>query len=283
MFSDIFPLPFLTRERTEVCYPQGRDGEEVRIKLISENAQERGRAATYATKEPETLEWIRRYTTPGDVFWDIGANVGLYSLFAAKLGCHVWAFEPHLPNANKLFRNVVENELSGKIKVIPIAVANEESFGGMAVRSLEPGSSLHNFEAAPWTVSHHGSTQCTTITADDPSNPKTVPGNAVFCSYTDRLVLKWGFPEPNHVKIDVDGRDKDVLEGMCGIIDDEILRTILIEVHDDNMDEMREFMARYDFHEDDTFPETSRAREKRRAVTEGGKWSGCGNQIFVRK
>ena len=43
------------------------------------------RATTFETKEPETLEWID--TIPkNSVLWDIGANVGLYSLYAARHG-----------------------------------------------------------------------------------------------------------------------------------------------------------------------------------------------------
>src|SRR6516225_6500482 len=40
------------------------------------------RARTLLAKEPETIEWIDSFRA-GDVFWDVGANVGLYSLYAA--------------------------------------------------------------------------------------------------------------------------------------------------------------------------------------------------------
>ena len=35
-------------------------------------------------KEPETVRWIEEFVRPGDVFYDIGANVGAYSLIASK-------------------------------------------------------------------------------------------------------------------------------------------------------------------------------------------------------
>ena len=37
----------------------------------------------FHNEEPETLEWIDTYIKPGQVLWDIGANIGLYSLYAA--------------------------------------------------------------------------------------------------------------------------------------------------------------------------------------------------------
>ena len=55
----------------------------VRLKFTVPNALNRFRVETFATKEPETLEWIDCF--PDDtVLWDTGANVGLYSVYAAK-------------------------------------------------------------------------------------------------------------------------------------------------------------------------------------------------------
>lgn len=45
----------------------------------------RWKAETYFTKEPETIEWIDTFNE-GDIFFDIGANIGLYSIYAAKKG-----------------------------------------------------------------------------------------------------------------------------------------------------------------------------------------------------
>src|SRR5262245_24362605 len=48
-------------------------------------------------KEPWTARWINEFIKPGDVVYDIGANVGAYALLAAKVTKHrarVYAFEP---------------------------------------------------------------------------------------------------------------------------------------------------------------------------------------------
>lgn len=57
------------------------------------------RAQTLMTKEPDSLKWIDSMQ-PGSVFWDIGANVGALTLYAAQRGdLEVWAFEPLITTA----------------------------------------------------------------------------------------------------------------------------------------------------------------------------------------
>src|SRR5690348_10867014 len=55
------------------------------------NAACKYRADTFSSKEPETLAWIDSLPT-GSTLWDVGANVGLYSCYAAKArNCRVFA------------------------------------------------------------------------------------------------------------------------------------------------------------------------------------------------
>ena len=64
------------------------------------------RIGTFSTKEPETLEWIDEIPQ-GSVLWDIGANIGLYTCYAAKArGCRVFAFEPSVFNLELLARSL---------------------------------------------------------------------------------------------------------------------------------------------------------------------------------
>lgn len=75
------------------------------------NAQCRYRVSSFSTKEPDTLEWMDTIP-PGSVIWDIGANVGLYSVYAAKSrGARVFAFEPSVFNLELLARNIFLNQL----------------------------------------------------------------------------------------------------------------------------------------------------------------------------
>ena len=68
------------------------------------------RAVTLFTKEPETIAWIDDRVLPGDVFYDIGANIGVFSLYSAKVKkATVIAFEPHAKNYGILNENIFLN------------------------------------------------------------------------------------------------------------------------------------------------------------------------------
>jgi hypothetical protein len=69
------------------------------------------RANSILLKEPDTIQWIDRFE-PSDVFWDVGANVGIFSLYAARRReVKVLAFEPSADNYMVLCRNVEINAL----------------------------------------------------------------------------------------------------------------------------------------------------------------------------
>lgn len=55
----------------------------VSFRFAVPNNLNRYRIKTFSTKLPETLEWIDNFPQ-GSVLWDVGANVGLYSIYAAK-------------------------------------------------------------------------------------------------------------------------------------------------------------------------------------------------------
>ena len=51
------------------------------------------RAKTLLTKEPETIQWIDNFNKD-ETMWDIGSNIGVYTLYAAARGLKVDSFEP---------------------------------------------------------------------------------------------------------------------------------------------------------------------------------------------
>ena len=73
------------------------------------------RVDTLFSKEPDTIEWIAGFQS-GEVLVDVGANVGMYTIWAAKTrGTHVYAFEPESQNYGALCRNIVLNNLSKRV------------------------------------------------------------------------------------------------------------------------------------------------------------------------
>ncbi len=60
--------------------------------FISRNWTTNYRYTTFVSKEPDTIKWIEEMTQDS-IFWDVGANIGLYSIFAAKFSSSkVYAF-----------------------------------------------------------------------------------------------------------------------------------------------------------------------------------------------
>ena len=105
-----------------------------------------GRRLGSVEKEPFTVDWIERSIKSGDVFYDIGANVGPYSLIAAKAtdnGARVYAFEPSAPSFHDLARNVLLNGCAESIVPLPLALWSESRLLSFTYHSLVPGASTH--------------------------------------------------------------------------------------------------------------------------------------------
>ena len=78
------------------------------------------RVDTFSIKEPETLKWIEKFEKNSN-FWDVGANIGLYSCYAAKTrNCNVYAFEPSVFNLEILAKNIDLNNCVEKIHIISL-------------------------------------------------------------------------------------------------------------------------------------------------------------------
>ena len=94
---------FLNRSRTVVH-------NSIEMQFCVPNSLNSYRAKTFSSKEPETLEWIESFNKKS-IFWDIGANIGLYSIYAAKYNnVQVYAFEPSVFNLEflaKIFIKII--------------------------------------------------------------------------------------------------------------------------------------------------------------------------------
>lgn len=145
---------------------------------------------------------------PGDTVWDIGANVGLYTdKFAdwAGPGGHVVSFEPNPATAERLHSQVGARP---NVTIIPVGL------GAHAGEFRMAGGS--DALAATSRVVHDGDAAGTIVVQIETADEVLADGRA---------------PEPNVAKIDVEGFELDVLQGMDEILSRESLRAIGIEVH----------------------------------------------------
>ena len=193
--------------------------EGIRLKFCVPNGWARKRAETFSEKEPETLEWIDKFPK-GTVLWDVGANLGLYSLYTALKDpdARVFAFEPSIFNLELLARNIVLNGLQDSITVMPMALSESSGTDTLHMSMIDWGGAMSTF----------GQTYTYDGTPIDEAFAYRLP----TCSLDD-LATFFGIPKPTALKMDVDGIEHLILKGGANLLKDPGLETILIEVNDD--------------------------------------------------
>lgn len=175
------------------------------------------RARTYFTKEPETIEWIDTFKE-GDTLFDIGANVGLYSIYAAKKKVKVVAFEPESQNFAALNKNVYLNDCQNEIMCLNVALTDHDSVDYLNIPVFQTGGAINCFGRA----------------TDEYSEAFTPAFKQGIISYSlDSFLEKYPNFFPSHIKIDVDGLEPEIVRGGVKTLGHSALRSIAIEVNDD--------------------------------------------------
>ncbi|MBN8521976.1 MAG: FkbM family methyltransferase [Alphaproteobacteria bacterium] len=173
------------------------------------------RGQTHLTKEPATIEWINQFK-PNDVFFDIGANIGVYSLYASiHKQARVFAFEPSPFNFSTLCRNVILNNISDYLSPFCVALSNKTVIDHLHMSSVQSGAAHTGFQKA---VNEFGGAL------------QTVHAQATLGFTLDDFIRIFKTPVPNHIKIDVDGAEPYVLAGMAKTLENPVLTSILIEL-----------------------------------------------------
>ena len=210
------------------------DGDHIHV-FRCEDPLEVTRAVTLLEKEAGTVRFIRTEVRSGDVFYDIGANIGLYTLVAARrVGDDgmVCAFEPHAANVMSLLRNVAENKLDDRVKVVSAALTDASGFFAFDYRSAEPGSALSRLES-----------EGAVGEAFEP-----VFRELKYATSVDALVEDGVIPPADLVKIDVDGNEPLVLRGMTSHLSgDRRPRAVQVEIDPETREQVRELMRDYGY------------------------------------
>jgi FkbM family methyltransferase len=171
-------------------------------------------------KEPETIAWINSFKNTSDnIFWDIGANIGLFSIYCAIKNnkIKVYSFEPCFSNLRVLSRNISINNLQKNIAINPIALTNVENKFAMFLESrFQEGSSEHSIYNSP-----------------PPPPSENVNSYRIFCTNINYFLLNKIMKIPNYIKIDVDGIEHLILEGFGRFLKNKRIKSISIEVNED--------------------------------------------------
>src|SRR5882672_3808011 len=161
----------------------------IRVVYATPSSATKWRVDTLFEKEPITVNWIAEFAA-GEVLVDIGANVGMYTVWAAKTrGTRVFAFEPEAQNYALLNRNIVLNDLGTQVKAYCLGLSDQAGFSELHLSGLDVGGSCHSlgeridFKHEPMTPAF--SQGCVSARLDD-------------------LVAAGVMPVPDYIKLDVD-------------------------------------------------------------------------------
>jgi FkbM family methyltransferase len=164
------------------------------------------RARTLFTKESGTVDWIRKFVREGQTFYDIGANMGIYTvLSAARVGAQgsVYSFEPHVVNVHTLLQNVKHNKIDKIACVLSCALNDREGYFTFNYYSDVSGSSNSQLNG-------------TQDGAERPFQP--VLSETKFATTIDALIAAGTIKPAHHIKIDVDGNELLIVRGMLGLL-----------------------------------------------------------------
>ena len=169
--------------------------------------------------EAPGFKFLQPFVKPDTWVVDVGANIGLYSLWATvSKSVRCFSFEPESLNFSILNRNIFYNNLVDKVTAYPLAVSDQVGFDFLHLSVFESGESCHSF-ASNKNFAHQEFA------------PAFSQGS--FSTTIDHLVETSVIPTPNHIKIDVDGIENKVINGARKILERPELKSMLIEINDD--------------------------------------------------
>ena len=172
-----------------------------------------GAVDNFFGNEPETLAWIDGMS-PGETLWDVGAAFGQFSLYAARLGLQVVAFEPKAPSYGLLVEHVALNGLGQGVTALCLALSDRTGPTVLNLHAVDAGGALNSLQGS---TDQHGEVP------DAFAQP-------VFAARMDDAVDLYALPRPDHLKLDVDGVEDWILAGGPGVLGG--LKSLLMEVED---------------------------------------------------
>lgn len=200
------------------------------IKILDQNVSffvpnllTKWRVETFFSKEPETLEWIDNFENEKGgkiIFWDIGGNIGLYSIYAGlkHQNIDITTFEPSTSNLQTLSRNISINNLNEKIKICQLPLTDKNnSFLMMKESSFEEGGALNVFGE---NFDFEGNKFIE-------KNSYKIYGTSINF-FLDNKILE----TPDYIKIDVDGIEYLILLGADKHLQNPKIKSLSIEIND---------------------------------------------------
>lgn len=139
--------------------------------------------------------------SPNDVFWDVGANIGIYSCFVGNTGADVVSFEPDDPTRTVLEKNAKANDIDATILSLGLSDGNKTLNREL---NMQRENELTTFDSLPG----------------------------------DKIIDKGLAPAPTVIKIDIEGMEYSALRGLSESINN--VRLLYVELHPEYLSERGE-------------------------------------------
>lgn len=199
------------------------DGKAIRWSAPAEGPLVMGRVQTIFAKEPTTIPFLEAIK-PNETLLDIGANIGMYTIYAAAVtGCKVIAVEPEALNYAELNKSIHLNGLSGQVMAVCAAMSDEPKIGPLHLGGFGISYSHHDFAENSWRKDMKWSE-----TVVQRMDERMIQG--AVSTTIDALVASGIMSVPEHIKIDVDGLEHKVVAGGRKTFADPRVKTALIEI-----------------------------------------------------
>ena len=194
---------------------------EKKIKFFTPNYISNFLIDEFFTKEKETIEWIDGFEKNKNmIFWDIGANIGIYSIYAALKHQHIQvvSFEPSTSNLRILSRNISINNLDEKIFINQFPLSNvENKYLTFKEEKFMEGVASHTWgENLDFEGKKFNST-----------NNYKIYGTSINYLLENKILQI-----PDYIKLDVDGIEHLILEGASKFLSNPKIKSLSIEINE---------------------------------------------------
>lgn len=186
--------------------------------FVTQTALEENRVVDRFNIEVDLIEYLKDELDFDSIFWDIGACVGNFSLFAANRAREVLSFEPDGLTYSSLLKNIFNSGL-GNITAYPIALGNVNTLSDLYMKDFRVANAYNTVGRE---VDSAGKLY------------KSLASQKIIQLRADTLVSSYSITPPTHLKIDVDGNELQVLEGFGEVLKNDKLKFVIVELDFDN-------------------------------------------------
>ena len=183
------------------------------------------RVKTFFTKEPETIEWMNEYGSGNKILYDIGANMGIYTVYyAKKFNSQVYAFEPQFRNLELLKKNIKLNLIENEVSLIPNPLFGKSLISNFFQLRSVAGDAVSTFNDESTKNIMLNNENVAKSNMKNDSMQYKVLGLSID-NLTEQNLIK----PPDLIKIDVDGNEDQILNGLKNTIQKTKKISMLIE------------------------------------------------------